>query len=143
MIMCCENGKLTDLCMEKDFKVIGLKQKESEIFELCRAQLDEYFAGSRREFTVPLDLRGTPFKQRVWRELESIPYGETLSYSDVAVRIGNPPARQAVGRACKDNPVIIIVPCHRVLGAYGNLTGYAGGLEMKQYLLELEEKYSK
>lgn len=103
-----------------------------------RAQLDEYFAGRRREFSVPLDLRGTDFQQRCWRELLKIPYGETRTYADIARAIGSPRAFRAVGLANHDNPVAIIVPCHRVLASGGGLCGYGGGLDIKQKLLELE-----
>ena len=141
MVMCCEDGKLTDLCMEKNFNVIGLKRKESEVFDLCRKQLDEYFAGSRKEFSVPLDLRGSEFRHKVWKVLETIPYGETVTYHDVAAAIGKPLAYRAVGCACRGNPVLIMLPCHRVLGYKGNIGGYSAGVEMKQYLLELEKKH--
>jgi methylated-DNA-[protein]-cysteine S-methyltransferase len=101
-------------------------------------QLEEYFAGKRREFDVPLRLSGTAFQQRVWQALTEIPYGETLSYGDLARRIGNPNASRAVGLANGRNPISILVPCHRVIGADGSLTGYGGGLERKQWLLAHE-----
>lgn len=103
-------------------------------------QLEEYFAGERREFDVPLDLHGTPFQMKVWRELCRIPHGTTLSYGQLAQRIGQPKASRAVGLANGRNPVSIIVPCHRVIGANGTLTGYGGGLQNKQALLDLERK---
>ena len=104
-----------------------------------RAELDEYFAGRRREFSVPLDLRGTDFQLSCWRELLKIPYGETRSYADIARAIGKPTAFRAVGMANHDNPVAIIVPCHRVVASgRGGLCGYGGGLDIKQKLLELE-----
>jgi methylated-DNA-[protein]-cysteine S-methyltransferase len=101
-------------------------------------QLSEYFAGTRREFDLPLRLDGTPFQQRVWRELVEIPYGETWSYGQLATRIGNPKASRAVGLANGQNPISILVPCHRVIGANGSLTGYGGGLERKRWLLSHE-----
>ena len=101
-------------------------------------QLEEYFAGRRRRFDLPLDLRGTDFQKRCWRELLKIPYGETRSYADIARAIGNPSAVRAVGLANGQNPMAIIVPCHRVIGSDGSLTGYGGGLETKRKLLELE-----
>jgi len=101
-------------------------------------QLKEYFAGRRRQFDLPLDLRGTDFQKRCWRELLKIPYGETRSYADIARAIGNPAAVRAVGLANGQNPIAIIVPCHRVIGSDGSLTGYGGGLETKRKLLELE-----
>ncbi len=102
------------------------------------AQLRDYFAGQRTEFDVPLGLAGTPFQQRVWAELQQIPYGETISYGELAERIGRPTAARAVGLANGRNPVSIIVPCHRVIGADGSLTGYGGGMERKQHLLAFE-----
>lgn len=101
-------------------------------------ELEEYFAGTRRKFTVPFVLRGTPFQRRVWEELCRIPYGKTISYAELARRIGNPKAVRAVGLANGANPIAIIVPCHRVIGANGTLTGYGGGLNTKRFLLDLE-----
>lgn len=101
-------------------------------------QLSEYFEGTRREFDVPLRLLGTAFQQRVWRELTEIPYGQTWSYGQLAKRIDKPNASRAVGLANGRNPISILVPCHRVIGADGSLTGYGGGLERKQWLLAHE-----
>jgi methylated-DNA-[protein]-cysteine S-methyltransferase len=101
-------------------------------------QLDEYFAGTRRDFDLPLAFRGTPFQTRVWRELVEIPYGQTWSYGQLAKRIDKPSASRAVGLANGRNPISILVPCHRVIGADGSLTGYGGGLERKRWLLAHE-----
>lgn len=101
-------------------------------------QLEEYFAGQRREFSVPLDLRGTGFQRQCWRALLEIPYGETRSYGELARAIGHPQAFRAVGMSNNRNPIAIIVPCHRVIAADGSLCGYGGGLEIKRKLLELE-----
>lgn len=101
-------------------------------------QLGEYFAGRRRSFSLPLDFKGTPFQRRVWSALLTIPYGETRSYGEIARQIGNPAAVRAVGAANGRNPLSIIAPCHRVIGATGKLTGFAGGLETKARLLALE-----
>ena len=101
-------------------------------------QLEEYFAGHRRQFDLALDFRGTEFQKRCWQELLKIPYGETCSYAAIARAIGNPRAVRAVGLANGQNPIPIIVPCHRVIGSDGSLTGYGGGLEIKRKLLELE-----
>jgi methylated-DNA-[protein]-cysteine S-methyltransferase len=101
-------------------------------------QLAEYFAGARRAFDLPMRLKGTAFQQRVWRELTEIPYGETWSYGQLAQRINKPSASRAVGLANGRNPISILVPCHRVIGANGSLTGYGGGLERKQWLLAHE-----
>jgi methylated-DNA-[protein]-cysteine S-methyltransferase len=103
-------------------------------------QLDAYFAGELAEFDIELDLRGTDFQQRVWKALLTIPYGQTRSYGEIAAQIGAPGAARAVGLANGHNPISIIVPCHRVIGASGSLTGYGGGLERKRTLLELEKR---
>ena len=101
-------------------------------------QVNEFFAGKRTTFDIPLAPRGTPFQKTVWAELLKIPFGETISYGELARRIGNPAASRAVGRANATNPVAVIVPCHRVIGMNGKLTGYAGGLELKDNLLNWE-----
>ncbi len=102
-------------------------------------QLGEYFAGKRKAFSVVLDVRGTPFQKDVWTALRAIPFGETRSYAQLAKQLGNPRATRAVGAANGRNPVSIIVPCHRVIGSTGKLTGFAGGLDTKAYLLNLEK----
>jgi methylated-DNA-[protein]-cysteine S-methyltransferase len=104
------------------------------------AEVERYFAGELREFHLPLAPQGTPFQQRVWAELVRIPYGTTISYAALAQRIGDPKAVRAVGTANGANPIAIVVPCHRVIGADGTLTGYAGGLDKKRALLELEAR---
>lgn len=109
-------------------------------FVAARKQLAEYFAGERRQFDVPVRLAGTPFQLRVWQELVRIPFGTTITYAELARRIGHPTASRAVGRANGCNPISIIVPCHRVIGANGNLTGYAGGVDKKQWLLAWEHR---
>lgn len=106
--------------------------------ELAFAQLDEYFSGQRREFDLPLGLRGSPFEMRVWEQLCKIPYGQTVSYGDVARAIGNPRAARAVGLAVGKNPLAIVVPCHRVIGRDGKLVGYGGELWRKAWLLKHE-----
>lgn len=118
----------------------GQRADDLQLLRAAAAELREYFAGERTEFTVPLALAGTPFQQAVWAELGRIPYGATWSYAELARRIGNPQARRAVGAANGRNPVPIIVPCHRVIGTSGELTGYGGGLPRKQQLLALEQK---
>jgi len=107
-------------------------------FRAARGQLEEFFAGERREFSLALAPVGTPFQLAVWQALRAIPYGETISYGELSRRIGNPRAGRAVGLANGRNPLSIIVPCHRVIGADGTLTGYGGGLERKRFLLALE-----
>jgi methylated-DNA-[protein]-cysteine S-methyltransferase len=105
---------------------------------LARQQLTDYFAGKRQEFELPLAAQGTTFQQRVWQELQEIPFGQTWSYGELARRIGQPNASRAVGLANGKNPISIIVPCHRVIGSSGKLVGYGGGLERKTWLLQLE-----
>ncbi len=105
-------------------------------------QLEEYFAGQRREFSIPLDLRGTEFQLKCWRALLEIPYGETRSYGDLARAIGHPQAFRAVGMSNNRNPIAIIVPCHRVIASDGSLCGYGGGLDIKRKLLDLERAQS-
>ena len=116
--------------------------KETDLINNTRKQLDEYFAGKRKKFDIPIKLEGTDFQIKVWKELLKIPYGETCSYLDIAKRIGNPKASRAVGMANNKNKIIIIVPCHRVIGSNKKLVGYACGLEVKEKLLELERKNS-
>jgi methylated-DNA-[protein]-cysteine S-methyltransferase len=106
-------------------------------------QLNEYFAGRRKKFDVKLDFAGTSFQQKVWRALLAIPFGETRSYREIAREIGNPDATRAVGAANGRNPISIVAPCHRVIGSTGKLTGFAGGLEAKAYLLSLERSHLK
>jgi methylated-DNA-[protein]-cysteine S-methyltransferase len=104
-------------------------------------QLEQYFAGERTEFELDIDLTsGTPFERRVWEAVSAIPYGETATYAEIARRIGSPQSCRAVGRANGRNPIALIVPCHRVVGSNGSLTGYAGGIDMKRSLLELERR---
>ena len=110
----------------------------SELTLACCEQLEAYFTGRLTTFNVPLNPAGTPFQQRVWHQLQAIPYGQTVSYGAIADGIGQPTASRAVGMANGKNPLTIIVPCHRVIGSNGKLTGYAGGLTRKQFLLALE-----
>ena len=112
--------------------------REDSLFAEAEEQLEAYFASELKEFTVPLRLHGTPFQRTVWAELRKIPYGETRSYGDLAETLGNPGASRAVGLANGKNPIGIIVPCHRVVGADGSLTGYGGGLDRKKRLLDFE-----
>lgn len=115
--------------------------RETPALAMVKEQLSEYFAGRRKKFSVPLSPQGTDFQKRVWEELCRIPYGETRTYGQVAACVGNPKASRAVGMANHNNPVMILIPCHRVIGSNGKLTGYAGGLWMKEKLLELEREH--
>ena len=110
------------------------------VLEDAVRQLEEYFAGERRDFDLPLDPAGTPFQLTVWAALRDIPYAETINYGQLAGRVGNPNASRAVGLANGRNPISIVVPCHRVIGADGSLTGYGGGLDRKRALLALERR---
>jgi len=110
------------------------------VVQECLAQLGQYFGGTRTAFTVPLDLRGTEFRQLVWRALQGIPFGQTTTYGSVAAAIAHPRSAHAVGGAVGANPISIIVPCHRVIGSDGSLTGYGGGLDRKRWLLEHERR---
>jgi methylated-DNA-[protein]-cysteine S-methyltransferase len=112
--------------------------EDADSLATAAAQLESYFAGQLKDFDLELAPHGTPFQKRVWQELERIPYGTTISYSELAERIGNPKAVRAVGTANGANPLPIVIPCHRVIGADGSLTGYAGGIEIKEALLALE-----
>ena len=112
----------------------------SEIMDEAMLQLDEYFAGERKIFTIPILFTGTEFQCRVWNELMKISYGETVSYGEIAQRIQNPNAVRAVANAIATNPISILVPCHRVIGSDGKLTGYAGGIRAKQMLLDIESE---
>lgn len=115
-------------------------ERENGIITRCKIQLDEYFNGYRRDFDLEIKfLRGTDFQKNVWNELRKIPYGETISYKELAERIGNPKACRAVGGANNKNPIGIIVPCHRVIGANGKMIGYAEGIDKKEFLLKLEK----
>lgn len=111
------------------------------VLQNAAIQLDEYFAGSRKTFDLPLDFRGTPFQIAAWEALSAIPYGETRSYSEQATGIGRPNAVRAIGAANGRNPISIILPCHRVVGSDGSLTGFAGGLEAKAALLDFEREH--
>jgi methylated-DNA-[protein]-cysteine S-methyltransferase len=117
-------------------------ERFDEPFRPVRKQLEEYFAGERRHFDIPIEPDGTPFQRQVLSALLEIPYGETRTYRDVAVAVGNPKAVRAVGGANGSNPIPIVIPCHRVVGSDGSLTGFGGGLDTKRFLLDLERRYS-
>lgn len=114
----------------------------TELLSMATIQLDEYFQGKRTTFSLPFKLTGTPFQLTVWKELQNIPYGKTTSYKEIAQKINKPKAYRAVGMANNKNPLPIIIPCHRVIGSNGKLIGYAGGLNLKNYLLELEKSHT-
>jgi len=118
------------------------EQNSCEVLEICKEQLKNYFSGKTFVFDLPLHPEGTEFQQKVWNELLKIPYGETITYMELAVRLGDPKAVRAVGTVNGRNPIAIVIPCHRVIGAGNKLTGYAGGIWRKKLLLELEMKHS-
>ncbi len=118
----------------------GSQNQPCALADVAAEQLKEYFAGVRKTFDLPIKLCGTPFQMRVWQQLQKIPYGQTRTYKQIAEAVGSPKACRAVGMANHNNPIAIIVPCHRVIGSNGLLTGYAGGLDFKQYLLNLEKQ---
>ena len=111
------------------------------ILELTKLQLKEYFEKKRQQFDIPLNFEGTDFQQKTWQALLDIPYGKTISYSEQAIMVGNPKAVRAIGGTNAKNPISIIVPCHRVISKSGKLTGYAGGIKNKEFLLDLEQRY--
>ena len=144
-LMLISDGKaLTGLYMNNEKHVARrtMAIRDKKTLKHPREQLQSYFAGELRAFDLALAAEGTPFQQRVWRALCAIPYGETISYGELARRIGQPTAARAVGLANGQNPISIVVPCHRVIGADSSLTGYGGGLERKRWLLAHESKGS-
>ena len=142
LLLCTDGVSLTGLYMDVEGRSVRTDawRKDADHGPLPQVirQLGEYFAGTRRHFDLPLQLNGTPFQQQVWAALKEIPYGSTWSYGDLARRINNPNASRAVGLANGRNPISILVPCHRVIGADGSLTGYGGGIERKRWLLAHE-----
>ena len=130
-----EDGALLAITTHRTYE--GIKQ-ETPLIKEAYSQLSEYLLGERKRFDLPLKPQGTVFQQQVWKALCDIPYGETRSYKQIAEAIGNPKAVRAVGMANNRNPLLIVVPCHRVIGADGKLVGYAAGIEKKEFLLKLE-----
>lgn len=130
-----EDGTLLAISTHRSFE--GMVQETSLIKE-AHLQFSEYLKGERKEFDIPFRMKGTKFQKQVWTALCEIPYGETRSYKQIAEAIGNPKAVRAVGMANNRNPLLVVVPCHRVIGAHGQLVGYAGGLDKKEFLLRLE-----
>jgi methylated-DNA-[protein]-cysteine S-methyltransferase len=139
LTLMAEDGLLTGLFLPgEEMAPPAGAVRDDGAFAAVRRQLEEYFAGERDAFDLPVGPVGTPFQQRVWDELARIPYGQTISYAELASRIGRPTAVRAAGAANGANPVSIVIPCHRVIGSSGSLTGYSGGLDAKRFLLELE-----
>ena len=142
LLLIADSEALREIRFEKSARGMSPEtdcQEGGKIVETAARQLADYFAGKRRDFDLPLAPRGTEFQQRVWQELQRIPYGQTLSYGEIARRIGRPTAVRAVGAANGKNPIPIVIPCHRVIGRDGSLTGFGGGIDIKKQLLTLEE----
>lgn len=136
--ICTDENSLIEISFNDNLVSRNTEIKETELILKVKSQLEEYFSGKRKTFDLPLNPQGTEFQKRVWQALTKIPYGETCCYKDIAIAIGNPKASRAIGMANNKNPIPIIIPCHRVIGKNGNLTGYAGGLDIKRKLLEFE-----
>lgn len=139
LLLAEEDGFITGLDFLKDTPLPeGTAGAASPVLLRAKRQLEEYFAGSRRSFELPLAPKGTPFQMRCWEALQKIPYGATATYADIARAAGSPKGFRAAGLACNRNPVSIIIPCHRVIGSNGSLVGFGGGLEVKAFLLRFE-----
>lgn len=144
LLLMAGDGRLTGLYLPSDGHARhagahpGAAPRDDAALAAVRRQLEEYFAGERSSFDVPVAPAGTPFQQDVWAELQRIGYGTTITYAELAARIGRPTAIRAAGAANGANPVSIVIPCHRVIGSNGTLTGYGGGLEAKRFLIDLE-----
>lgn len=137
----CSDEALTGVCFGRYHKNNYIN-KQTDLAIKVQRQLEEYFTGNRTIFDIPIKLSGTEFQKSVWEELVKIPYGETRTYQQIAIAIGNPKACRAVGMANNKNPIAIIIPCHRVIGANRKLVGYGGGLEKKEWLLQLERTFT-
>lgn len=146
LLLASDGESLTSLFMVTQrhgpfFSETWKRDDNAKPFAEARRQMEAYFAGELTEFDLPLNMIGTEFQKTVWRELLNIPFGVTISYGELAERVGNPSASRAVGAANGRNPISIIVPCHRVIGSNGKLTGYGGGIERKEWLLAHESKF--
>lgn len=137
-----DGAGITDIFFKNERTALSSAGAETPLLQEAARQLRDYFDGRRKVFNLLLSLHGTAFELADWQALRAIPYGETRSYSQIAEAVGRPKAARAVGMANHRNPVMIVVPCHRVIGRDGGLGGYAGGVDVKRYLLELEKKYS-
>lgn len=135
-----DNGiAITNLYFNNEYSKDTIEINETALLKEASSQLMDYFSGKRTNFNLPLSPEGTNFQKKVWNKLLEIPFGETCSYGEIAKNIGNPKAARAVGMANNKNPIPIFIPCHRVIGANGSLVGYGGGLEIKNFLLNLEK----
>ncbi|RDY29404.1 methylated-DNA--[protein]-cysteine S-methyltransferase [Romboutsia weinsteinii] len=139
-----EDGQgITNLYLENKLSSEGMTIKETDLIKEAARQLEDYLSGKIEVFDIPLSLKGTEFQKKVWEELKKIPYGKTYSYKELAEKIGKPTAARAVGMANNKNPILIIIPCHRIIGKDGSLVGYAAGLDIKERLLEIEKPNTK
>jgi len=137
------NNAITGVYFDKEVEIQDAEVKETPLLKKAGKQVREYFEGKRKVFELELAPVGTEFQQNVWKALQTIPYGETRSYGEIAKSIGNSKAARAIGMANNKNPISIFIPCHRVIGANGKLVGYAGGLDIKEYLLNMEKGIEK
>ena len=133
-----ESGAISKVFFYNEKSLAVYEKTETPLIKKAASQLEEYFYSKRKNFDLPLKPEGTDFQLSVWNALQTIPFGETRSYKDIAVQIGNPKACRAVGMANNRNPIVIIIPCHRVIGNNGSLSGYGGGISVKKFLLDLE-----
>lgn len=142
LYIAAENNKIVTVSFfePENFRVAD--NKSPVLQEACR-QLAEYFAGKRKKFDLPLAPQGTDFRKNVWAALQDVCYGQTASYAEIAAKIGKPKAVRAVGQANHFNPIVIVIPCHRIIGKNGKLVGYGGGAEIKTFLLDLEKRYTE
>lgn len=138
-----DGAAITEIDYVKEDGDVTEETLETPLLKKAAEQLKEYLLGKRNQFDLPLNPRGTEFQKRVWEVLKTIPYGETWSYKEVAMKLNKPTASRAVGMANNKNPIMIVIPCHRVIGANGALVGYAGGLELKEWLLDMEKTHKK
>lgn len=134
-----DGNAVTNIYFESEAGENDSQIRETALIKEAHKQIEEYFDGNRKSFDIPISPSGTEFQQKVWNALQTIPYGETRSYKDIAIAVGNEKACRAVGMANNRNPISIIIPCHRVIGKDGKLVGYGGGLQTKDYLLKLEK----
>ncbi len=142
IVIAASESAITHLYFTNERNFPGAEMRETALLNKAAVQLEQYFAGERHSFTLPLAPEGTAFQQKVWAALQEIPYGQTRSYGQIALAVGNGKAARAVGGANNKNPISIIIPCHRVIGSDGKLVGYGGGLDKKASLLALERQHA-
>ena len=143
LTLCEQNNAIVKLAFDNESMVLTAQEAQTELLKNAAKQLDEYFAGIRTAFDLPLHPNGTEFQRSVWSALTNISYGQTKTYGAIAREIMNPNAARAVGNANNRNPIPIIIPCHRVIGASGDLVGYGGGLQRKQFLIDVEQRIAQ